>query len=230
MTMAWPSTGTSTASTSYSTIYLHSPTSSTTSTVWSDTGTNAVLAVNRPPMQTHLVRGQKVTLPDGSKLEIDYQGNFKILDDDAKITYLGNRIREFNKFINASDLLEQFIKDLGSAGIRQGEVLAVPIEAFINWIVHMAAEQDGDPVPDEVPKFPLEDWGKRHPRCKGCGRFIPANKVSLGVNFCSGLHMDRYLEKQRGERMRGLHPMLPSPGGEGNPEAKGQLVLPLFPS
>jgi len=155
MTMAWYNP-TSTSASSYSTIYIHSSTSSTTSTVWSDTGTSLSIADSRPPLQTHLLKGQRVHLPDGSELLIDHQGNFKILDDDAKITYLGNRIREFNKYINASDLLEEFIRDLGSFGVRQGDVLGVPVEFFINWLIHKAAQQDGDPPPEDLVFVPTQ--------------------------------------------------------------------------
>lgn len=151
---------TGSGSTTYSNVYLYSTgTSSTTvSTVYPDNGGNLVWvrnADNAPVrQQDRLYPGQRVKMPDGSTIEVDNQGNYKILDEDAQVTYKGNRLREFNKYINASDLLEDFIKDLGVAGIKQGEVLGVPIEFFINWLIHKAAEQDGDPVPEELSYLP----------------------------------------------------------------------------
>src|ERR1700758_1179374 len=53
--------------------------------------------------------GQYV-MPDGSTLKVDQYGNYQVLDQDAKVTYKANRIREFNAYISASDLLEAFIK------------------------------------------------------------------------------------------------------------------------
>lgn len=134
--------------------------------------------------------GKNYDLPDGSKIAIDMNGNFEIVDRNAKVTYQANRKREFNPFINASDLLEQFIHDVGELGVRQCEVLAIPIELFINWLVIKAAEQDGDPMPD----IPQLEAPKKH-RCKWCGHFLSNDMKSKKIDFCNGSHMDRYLEK-----------------------------------
>lgn len=86
-------------------------------------------------------------LPDGAKLVIDTLGNYRVLDSAAKVVYRACRVREFNPYINASDLLEAFIRDVGKYdGVDQGEILRVPIEAFINWIILEAAKRDGDPL------------------------------------------------------------------------------------
>lgn len=93
-------------------------------------------------------------LPDGSCLELDHQGNYVVNDTDGKTTYKASRLRDFNPFLNASDLLEEYIGELKPLGVRQDEVLQLAIEHFINWLIHKAAEKDGDPVPVDVPKLP----------------------------------------------------------------------------
>jgi hypothetical protein len=131
-------------------------------------------------------------------LEIEENGNFKINDKNAKVMYEGNRNREFNRFINASDLLEDFVGFLGSVGARQDQVLDVPINAFVHWLILKAAEKDGEAPPKEVVKIehhPALSKAKKHPRCSCCGRFISKVKVVNGVNFCSGKCMDSYWEK-----------------------------------
>lgn len=188
----------------YSKIYIYdigSSTTATTSVTTLPVGTSITQwssdAGNEPPRawQTKLYAGQTVELPDGSRLEIDGSGNYRILDDDAQVTYKANWNREFNRFINASDLLEDFIRDLGVAGIRQGEVLGVPIEVFINWLIHRAAEADGDPVPVGVPRLEDRSQSYKHPRCRRCGRFIKAALASDKLQFCSGDHYQQYVNR-----------------------------------
>ena len=64
--------------------------------------------------------GHEVTidLPNGAVLEIKKSGNIKITDVDSKVTYKACGVREFNRFINASDLFQDFIKFLGSKGVK----------------------------------------------------------------------------------------------------------------
>jgi len=142
-------------------------------------------------IQVH--NGSILELPDGTIINVDDDGNFEILDANAKITYKANRVREFNKFMNASDLLEAFIEDLGKANVKQGEVLNIPIEMFINWIIHKSAEQDGDDTPDDIPA--LTDMRYKHPQCKCCGRFIKKDLINKGLNFCNGDHYQKYMDK-----------------------------------
>lgn len=134
-----------------------------------------------------------LSLPDGSIIEVDSNGNFTIEDKDSKVIYKANRVREFNRYINASDLLEAFIEDLGKSGIKQGEVLSIPIEMFINWIIHKSAEQDGEVIPKDIPS--LEDNRYKHPKCKYCGCFIKKEIFAKGLQFCDGDHYQKYLEK-----------------------------------
>ncbi len=112
------------------------------------------------PLDVRVVHGFKLdeagayVLPDGSCLEIDHNGNYVVNDDQGKVTYKATKIRDFNPFLNASDLLEQYITELKPLGVRQDEVLQLEIEHFINWLIHKAAEKDGDIPPADVPKLP----------------------------------------------------------------------------
>jgi hypothetical protein len=198
MTAQWyTGLGTSTSAT-VSNVRFISTTGTSTATTTSFYDPYSTQVIERPVIQNKLFKGQKVELPDGSKLEIDTKGNFKLIDADAKIQYLGNRIREFNKYINASDLIEQFIKELGLAGVKQGEILNVPIELFINWLIHKAAEQDGEQVPVTIPKLPQLAFKHNHPRCKHCGRFLRKLLHSKGLQFCNGEHYQKHLSKNYG--------------------------------
>lgn len=98
--------------------------------------------------------------------------------------------RHFNKYVNASDLLEEFIRYLGTLGVRQGDLMGLPIELFIKWLVIRACEEDKvEPeVTLELPA-PLPQ-----PRCLGCQRWM-----SRGVSL--PLHGDqcasRYFARQK---------------------------------
>lgn len=128
-----------------------------------------------------------LTLPDGTMIDVEDEYNYKVHDARTQITREHCSIRAFNRFINASELLEAFIKDMVPVGLRQDQILKVPIEAFINWLIHRAAEADGDDI--EPPYY--------NHRCGYCKRFIPRKLVTLGVNFCNANHLDGYLNKVR---------------------------------
>jgi hypothetical protein len=135
------------------------------------------------------------TLPDGSYLQMDEHGNYVVNDCEAKVTYKANRIREFSPYINASDLLEHFIKDMGATyGVRQAELLQLPINVFIHWLVWQAAKRDGDPT-DNLPSIqaalpaPPPPPQKFLPRCVCCGRFIRKQWALAKIAFCSEAHM-----------------------------------------
>jgi hypothetical protein len=157
----------------------------------------------RPSEQRGLMNYAKdfsgvVELPDGAKLIFE-NGNYRIQDKDAKITYKANRNREFNKFLNASDLLEQFIDYLGSLKLTMNEVLQVPIETFIMWLIISAAEADKEDKPEQellLLEHKVDELKTiRKPRCKCCGQFIHLARKRKGIEFCSGLHMDRWFSK-----------------------------------
>jgi len=108
--------------------------------------------------------------------------------------------RVFNRYLNASDLLEEFIRDLGKLDVKQGEVLQIPIELFINWLICKAAEEDGHAPPEDIKALPdlatlqPQRIKQEQPRCLCCGRFIARRVADRGVNFCNGAHADKYLK------------------------------------
>lgn len=90
--------------------------------------------------------------------------------------------REFNPYINASDLLEEFIRYAGENGARQGDVLTLPIELFVKWLVIRACEQD-----DEEPNVTLQLPPRPpQPRCLGCQRYMRRDtKLPLHGRRCA---------------------------------------------
>jgi hypothetical protein len=124
----------------------------------------------------------KIALPDGSTLDVKADGSYEVLDKDAKVTYRACRVRDFNPFMNASDKLEEFIRFCGETGVRQSEVLRLPIELFVVWLVISAARLDGEPEPD-LPLIP--DLRRRAlPRCT-CGRFLSRLKRERKIDYCA---------------------------------------------
>lgn len=130
-----------------------------------------------------------VHLPDGSVLMVGSDGSFTINDKDAKVTYRANRLRDFNPFINASDKLEGFIKLCGALGVKQDEMMQMPVKLFIGWLIIEAARADG-----EQPDVNLLDGIHDHvrPRCT-CGRFIARERIRKKVFFCRPECMERRL-------------------------------------
>ena len=138
---------------------------------------------------------RSIELPDGARLEVDDQGNYRIEDKDAKVTYRANRMREFSPHLNASDMLAQFVKYVGLLGVRQKEVLGLPIELFISWLIIEAAERDKDPVPDDVKRIEHHPQiiEAQRPKCLACGRFIPRLYYRNRFPFCRPEHGVRYV-------------------------------------
>lgn len=140
-----------------------------------------------PKLIEHPCKDLTIKLKDGTVIKIDSENNFTIDDSNSKVLYKSNRIREFNRYVNASDLLEEFIKDMGELGARQGNVLEIPIHTFINWLILKAAEQDGDDASDiQLIK---------QPRCKFCSRYISRSLEAAGFNFCNPSHSEKYFRR-----------------------------------
>jgi len=187
--MSYISTASSTSSSVYTYAGTYTGTSTGTTTLTSDD-----MTWNYPSVQyverRNLTKGKTYNLPDGSKLTIDNNGNFIIDDKNAKVKYKANNIKEFNKFINASDLLEMFIKDCGKLGAKQNQILEIPIELFINWLIIEAAKADGDEPPDDSIK--LLSQARITPKCKCCGKFIHKWKEQNHIHFCNSNCMDKF--------------------------------------
>lgn len=94
---------------------------------------------------------------------------------------------EFNRYINASDLMQEFIAWLGTQGVRKGEVLGLPMDLFIKWLIIQACEQDG-----EEPNVSLSLPAPKKNRCLGCGRFLPRlSPVAFHGQQCSTRYFTR---------------------------------------
>lgn len=105
---------------------------------------------------------------------------------------------KFNKFVNASDLLKDFIKFLGEIGVNQKQFLDLPIEIFINWLVIMAAKADGEAPPEDVrvkdhPRLPAPYYGTK---CRACGRFVGEAKAREGLPFCGPDHVLIFMHRK----------------------------------
>jgi len=131
-------------------------------------------------------------LPDGTVIDVQTNGSFTINDKDAKVIYRANRVRDFNSFVNASDKLEAFIKFCGAIGVRQSEMLDIPVKHFIAWLIVEAAKADGE-RPEEIATFP--DLRQHvHPRCVNCGRFLARKHVERKIAFCRPVCLEKQLE------------------------------------
>ena len=154
-----------------------------------------------PPRNLSVLKNRTYDLPDGAKLITDTDGNYRIDDADAKVTYRANRNRDFSPHLNASDMLAQFVRYVGSLGVRQDEVLGLPIELFINWLIIEAAERDQDPLPPEVVPIERRLIEVVKPRCLSCGRFIPRLHQRHRFQFCHPQHAVIYARRLSQKRI-----------------------------
>lgn len=138
-----------------------------------------------------------MTLPDGTVLTLKPDDSVSIDDSNAKILYRSSPVRNFNKYLNASDLLEEFVKYCAQEKITKNDFQNLPISLFIYWLIVEATKADRDDLDDVAPM--LESAVKNHKshthKCKQCGKFLSKKYESNGINFCSSQHMSLYLEK-----------------------------------
>ena len=130
-------------------------------------------------------------LPNDVEVRIAKDGTVGIDDGQQKVLYEAAP-RGFNKYLNASDVIEDFIRYLGKMNVRQGHVMKMPLGLFINWLVIESARADGDAADDLLPKLQTGVHEIKRPTCLYCRRFISKSRHDRGVNFCSGSHLDRY--------------------------------------
>lgn len=146
-----------------------------------------------------------IELPDGATLHVLPDGSYVIKDANAKVTYKANRVREFNRYVNASDLLEEFIDFVdGVGGIDKDAFMALPVESFIRWLVLRAAQADGEDEPGDAeavkahiaPPAALPAPSKAIARnCRCCGRFVSRKRADHGMRFCSAEHFAAFETK-----------------------------------
>lgn len=134
----------------------------------------------------------EIQLPDGSKIKVDDNGSYVIDDKDAKVVYRANRARDFNKFINVSDRIEEFFEFCGQQEVEADEMMELPMKLFVGWLVLKAAEADMEEPPD-IKLIP--DLHKRtaNPRCRSCGRFIRYAQKKANMEFCNAVCFDKKL-------------------------------------
>lgn len=134
-----------------------------------------------------------VKLPDGTEIEVKTDGSYEIKDADAKVIYRANRVREFNRFVNASDVLEGFIRFCGAeAQVHKEDMLELPIRLFIGWLILEAAKADKEPAPDDIKLLP--DLRRAvEPRCRSCGRFLRRALKLRRLEFCGTTCFEKQL-------------------------------------
>lgn len=102
----------------------------------------------------------ELEMPDGSVLRFKPDNNYDIKDDDAKITYQANRNRAFNKFLNTSDIVAEFIDYVGQLGVSKPDITQLPVELLIRFLIIRAAEQDGETV-EERDRLTFEEMSRK---------------------------------------------------------------------
>lgn len=151
--------------------------------------------------RVQIPKGKALVLefPDGSCLHLDEHGNFRVCDAEAKVTYRAIRNREFNPCVNASDLLADFVRYVGSVGVKRSEILQLPIGLFINWLVLEAAERDQEPPPPDIQPLPRDRMlvATIRPRCllESCQRFVKRQLAARSMPFCNPAHAEEHMRR-----------------------------------
>lgn len=96
---------------------------------------------------------------------------------------------EFNKYINASDLLQEFLEYLREQKVRRIDVMQLPVELFVKWLIIRACEEDQE-EPNVTLQLPAPN---RQPRCVGCQRFLAKTfPVPFHNDRCASLFFTRH--------------------------------------
>jgi hypothetical protein len=136
----------------------------------------------------------KIKLPNGAILEVQKDGSYSINDKGVITVIRPPAQRNFNTYLNASDRLEEFIKYCGELGLKQDELLNLPINSFIMWLILESAKADQEPTPDDVKLLPSL-LKQKYPRCIQCNKFISKEKVQRQIQFCKPKCFDRHYAK-----------------------------------
>lgn len=96
-----------------------------------------------------------------------------------------------NKYLNASDLLEEFMGWVGEDPLlTKRDFAQLPVHLFIQWLIVRAAENDNEPIQEE--KLALERAKRPVHRCGHCGRY-----TALGMPYCDSAHAIAARHRQR---------------------------------
>ena len=116
------------------------------------------------------------------------------IDVESEYDVKGKRLRrpaplEFNRYINGSDLLEEFIAFAGEHGARQDDVLELPVELFVKWLIVRACEEDQEEPPEVIEPRALR---RPQPRCLGCQRWMRRGvELPMHDDRCASLYFAR---------------------------------------
>lgn len=136
-------------------------------------------------------------LPNGVKINLFPDDRIEIDESDGKQIYKSAPIREFNKFLNVSDVLEDFIGYCADQRISQKDFSELPINLFIYWLIVKAAEADGDDPGDATPMLTHAVRNKKlhKHKCKCCGKFLSKKYETHGISFCGPDHLELYSKR-----------------------------------
>jgi len=104
--------------------------------------------------------------------------------------------REFNRYVNASDMVEDFIEWLGIQRVRQGEVMKLPLELFVKWLIVRACEADDEepPIEAEVKLSSRVITGRK--RCHVCQQFME-DRVEVELHAeCAPIYFSKQQVRQ----------------------------------
>lgn len=141
-------------------ITVGSNTTANTTSVWTDTGTTTCIDMNH-----WNITGWKQEIL-GNYAWLVPKRRKKVVPPHADLPIRKPPPREFNRYINGSDLLEEFIRFLGRNQVRKAEALQMPLELFIQWLIIEAAKADNEEPPLQLRLPP------RKARCLQCSRVL----------------------------------------------------------
>ena len=152
---------------------------------------------NEIPLQAGLNSKTTFTLPNGVKIKLFPDDHIEIDESDGRQLYKTVPTREFNKYLNGSDLLEEFIAYCAKQNLTQKEFSELPISLFIYWLIVEAAHVDGDSTEDTLPLLTsaVRERKMHTHRCKCCGKFLSKKMETHSISFCSTEHMGQYMER-----------------------------------
>lgn len=94
--------------------------------------------------------------------------------------------RHLNRYLNASDLLEEFVREMSGEGVKKHELLDLPVNLLISWLIIRAAKDDGEPVPEGVAAPRQLLLQRPDPKaCRICRNEVPVILLQRRVPFCS---------------------------------------------
>lgn len=139
-------------------------------------------------------RAGRIKLPDRTEIVVEKDGSYSIIDKDAKVVYQANRVREFNRYINASDILAKFIEFCGKkAAVTREEMLELPVRLFIQYLILEAAKADGEPEPVDLTLIP--DL-RKVANCLGCDQPLPPERRARKLHYCGPGCLEQHEQRE----------------------------------